>query len=95
MPYSVETNDRRAYDYHHCSPESFEALLKRQFDVLYREGERSGRVMTIAVHPFLTGAPHRIDALDNALKHILGHERVWCATGSEILESYLANGDVS
>lgn len=89
LPYSVETNDRRAYDHHHCTAKEFEDLLIRQFDVLYRESSASGRVMTIAVHPFLSGAPHRIDALDNALSYICKHEGVWRATGSEIVRQFL------
>ncbi|MCX8231428.1 MAG: polysaccharide deacetylase, partial [Alphaproteobacteria bacterium] len=63
---------------------------KRQFDVLYREGEESGRVMCIALHPFLIGVPHRIDALDDALSYICSHDHVWRATASEILDAYLA-----
>jgi hypothetical protein len=46
--------------------------------------------MAIALHPYLTGVPHRIDALDAALAHICRHERVWKATGSEIARHYLA-----
>jgi hypothetical protein len=42
------------------------SLLKPQFDTLYREGETVPRVMAIAVHPFVTGQPHRISALDAA-----------------------------
>ena len=30
--------------------------------MLYREGAEFGRVMAIALHPYLTGVPHRIDA---------------------------------
>jgi allantoinase len=87
LPYSVQTNDVPAYfDMKNSVPE-FEATLRRQFDTLYREG---GRVMAIAVHPFVTGQPHRIWALDSALEYICGHEGVWCATGSEIIEHYLA-----
>jgi allantoinase len=95
MPYSVETNDRRAYDFHHCTPPEFEALIRRQFDVLYREGETSGRVLALAVHPFLTGAPHRIGALDAALEYICSHDGVWKATGSEILEHFLKQKGIS
>ena len=39
--------------------------------------------MAIALHPYLTGVPHRIGALDAALEHILRHESVWRATGAE------------
>ena len=42
-------------------------MLRRQFDTLYREGETIPRVMAIVVHPFVTGQPHRIGALDAKL----------------------------
>jgi hypothetical protein len=32
--------------------------------------------------------PHRIDALDAALKYICKHKRVWKATGSEIIRHF-------
>ncbi len=65
-------------------------MICRQFDVLYREGAESGRVMAIALHPYLTGVPHRIDAFDAALGYICGHARVWKATGAEIARHYRA-----
>jgi peptidoglycan/xylan/chitin deacetylase (PgdA/CDA1 family) len=93
LPYSVEANDRRAYEYYHLTPEEFAALLIRQFDVLYREGAHQARVMTIALHPFLSGAPHRIDSLEFALAHITKHEGVWRATGSEVVAHFLRQQD--
>jgi peptidoglycan/xylan/chitin deacetylase (PgdA/CDA1 family) len=65
-------------------------MLKRQFDTLYREGETVPRVMAIAVHPFVTGQPHRIGALDAALEYICSHEGVWRATGWEIVQHFLS-----
>jgi hypothetical protein len=55
LPYSVQTNDVPAYFEMKASVPEFEAMLKRQFDTLYREGEIVPRVMAIAVHPFVTG----------------------------------------
>jgi hypothetical protein len=46
--------------------------------------------MHIAIHPYLTGMPYRIDALDAALKYICKHKKVWKATGSEIARHYRA-----
>jgi allantoinase len=46
--------------------------------------------MAIALHPYLTGVPHRIDAFDAALAYICRHARVWKATGSEIARHYRA-----
>jgi hypothetical protein len=34
-----------------------------------------GRVLGIALHPFLIGAPHRIRYLDHALSHIVSHDK--------------------
>jgi len=88
LPYSVQTNDVPAYfDMKNSVPE-FEATLCRQFDTLYREGAATGKVMAIAVHPFLTGQPHRIVALDRALEYICRHPGVWKATGWEIVQHY-------
>ncbi len=90
VPYSSEMNDLPAFLRANRTAEEFATMIKRQFDVLYREGAESGRVMCIALHPFLIGVPHRIDALDDALGYISGHEGVWKATASEIMDAYLA-----
>jgi peptidoglycan/xylan/chitin deacetylase (PgdA/CDA1 family) len=92
IPYSAEINDKVAVEYHHVTPEEFERMIRRTFDVLYREGERSGRVMAIALHPYLFGVPHRIGALDAALGYIASKPGVWLATGEEIVEHYLKSG---
>ena len=91
LPYSVQTNDVPAYFDFKVSVPEFEQMLRRQFDVLYRESQHSGRVMAIAVHPFVTGQPHRIVALERALEHICSHSGVWLATGCEIVEHYLSS----
>jgi allantoinase len=59
--------------------------------VLYREGAQSGRVMAIALHPYIIGVPHRIGALDAALEYICKHEGVWRTTGAEIARHYRAH----
>jgi peroxiredoxin len=68
--------------------QDFHRRICDAFDVLYEEGERTGRVMGIALHPFLIGAPHRIKYLDKALSYISSHQKVWFATGHEIIEVY-------
>jgi len=90
VPYSLHLNDKSALEMRYGTPADFEKMICDQFDVLYREGEQSGRVMAIALHPYLIGAPYRIGALDRALAYISRHEKVWKATGSEIAQHYLA-----
>ena len=48
----------------------------------YADGEATGRVMAIALHPMITGQPHRAKYLDQALGYVTGHRHVWLATGS-------------
>jgi hypothetical protein len=92
LPYSTDINDKPAYEREFRSPDEFASMITRQFDMLYKEGAESGRVMAIALHPYLSGVPHRIGALDAALDHICRHDGVWRATGSEIVEHYLKSG---
>jgi allantoinase len=90
VPYSYSINDKPAFEVHHRTADEFEAMIKAQFDVLWHEGTTAGRVMAIALHPYIIGAPHRIGALDRALEHICRHEGVWLATGNEIAEHFLS-----
>jgi len=90
VPYSMDINDAIEYRYH-TEGEEFAQMIMDHFDTLYREGEHSGRVMAIALHPYLYGTPHRIRFLDKALAYIKGHSDVWWATGEEIADHYIAN----
>jgi len=91
VPYSQELNDKPAFEKHNFTAAQFQEMICRQFDVLYREGAQSGRVMAIALHPYITGVPHRIGALDKALEYISKHDKVWKATGAEIARHYAAH----
>lgn len=92
LPYSTEINDLPAFHRYFRSVEEFDSMIRRQFDILYREGAESGRVMAIALHPFVIGMPHRIWALESGLDYIRGHEGVWFATGEEIVDAWIASG---
>ena len=88
VPYSYDINDKQAFERRNASASDFREMICRQFDVLYREGQESGRVMHIALHPYLTGLPYRIDALDQALAYICRHAEALLATGREIARYY-------
>jgi allantoinase len=59
--------------------------------VLYREGQQSGRVMCIALHPFLIGQPHRVRYLDEILSYILSHQGVWQTTADDLADYFYQN----
>jgi allantoinase len=90
IPYSIELNDMPLFNMPSIAIGEFERRVCETFDVLYEEGGKSGRVMAIALHPFLIGAPHRIRTLDRALAYVASHGQVWFATGSEIIAAYRA-----
>ena len=90
IPYTLDLNDMPLFNNPSISIEDFERRIRDTFDVLYEEGETCGRVMCIALHPFLIGAPHRIRYLARALAHIASHDGAWLATGSEIIDAYRA-----
>ena len=86
LPYSVDLNDTVMHRQGHDA-EEFSQLIRDQFDTLYAEG---GRVMCIALHPYVSGQPHRIGLLDGALAYVMSHDGVWQATGEEIADWYYA-----
>jgi allantoinase len=91
IPYSIEINDMGLVLKQNLTGPEFRDRITDQFDTLYAEAENCGRVMAIALHPFLTGQPYRIRYLQEALDYILSHEGVWVTTGTEIAEYYAKN----
>lgn len=87
LPYSMEINDSIAWR-RGQEGAAFAQKICDEFDTLYAEGAEHGKVMNIAVHPFIMGQPHRIEHLAKALDYVLSHSGVWCATGSEIIAWY-------
>ena len=90
VPYTVETNDITMMALQqHTSDEMFRRGAD-QFDRLYMESERITRVMAISLHPYITGAPHRIAYLEKLYAHILERPGVLMWTGEQILDWYKA-----
>lgn len=90
VPYSVDLNDavilRQGLD-----AEEFAQMAVDHFATLYAEGATNGRVMCLAIHPYIMGQPHRARHLDTMLREICAHQDVWHATGEEIADWYYAN----
>jgi len=90
VPYSMELNDVPVFTQHFDTSE-FVAMAKAQLDVLRREADddAGGRVMCVALHPYLMGMPHRVDGLAAMLDYLMSHDDVWQTTASRIAEHYL------
>lgn len=86
MPYTVELNDVvvSAVQQH-----SSDEILRRgldQFSRLYAEGADSVRIMTISLHPYLSGVPHRIGYIEQLYAHLCKQDHVEFMTGAEIVD---------
>lgn len=88
VPYSIELNDISLFVGKALPPQDFYQMVVDQFDLLYAEGEQSGRVMCLALHPFVINLPFRHRWLDKALEYITGHDHVWLTTSDEIADWY-------
>jgi allantoinase len=89
MPHPIDIDDYTILVQNHHSEDEFTAQLCDQFDLLWDEaGTQGGRVMAISLHPWITGQPYRIGALEKALQHITSRRQVWSATGAEILDAW-------
>lgn len=93
LPYTVETNDIAVYALQNHASDAFYTRGKAQFDRLYQESAENARVMAISIHPYITGVPHRIAALEQLLDYVAGHEGVAWMTASEIGDWYRAEMD--
>jgi peptidoglycan/xylan/chitin deacetylase (PgdA/CDA1 family) len=89
VPYTVELNDVGIFAFKSLTGPEFLQMVKDQFDQLYADAESSGRVMALALHPFVIGQAFRARYLDQALEYIAAQDGVWLTTSDEIAEHYL------
>ncbi len=89
IPYSLDANDMRFINPQGFgSAEEFFVYLRDAFDVLYAEGERAPKMMSVGLHCRLAGRPGRAAGLLRFLDHIAKHDRVWIATRRTIAEHW-------
>lgn len=86
LPISLPLDDVNALWDRRMDVDRYGAMIKETFDVLYREGAHTGKLLVLHLHPWLIGQPFRIGVLEDALGHIMRREGVWAATGSQIVD---------
>ena len=88
LPYCLAINDsdhflRLAL----TGPQYYQSVVE-QFDVMVSESQKQSRVLGLPLHPFVAGIPANIKYLKQAIQHMKQSNRVWFATGTEIVEAY-------
>jgi allantoinase len=90
LPYNFELHDIVVMSLQGHSADVFYQRTKDQFDCLYEEAKERAKIMAIAVHPYLSGVPHRIGHVRRTFEEILSKPGVVTWDGSKILDWYLA-----
>jgi peptidoglycan/xylan/chitin deacetylase (PgdA/CDA1 family) len=88
LPYSVELNDIPMMIIQHHASSQWQQRCADYFDRLHAEGATRPRVMAMAIHPYISGQPHRIKYLEAIYDYINRHEGVLHWNGAEILAWY-------
>lgn len=90
LPYTVEINDITIMV---SGQHESDAMLRRAidaFDCLYAESVESVRVMAFGVHPYVSGAAHRIRYFREMLDYFASHDGVAFWTGDQICDWFTA-----
>lgn len=78
VPYTLDNNDMRfATPQGFNSGEQFFVYLRDAFDVLYEEGEKTPRMMSVGLHCRLAGRPGRLAGLARFIEHTRRFDHVW------------------
>lgn len=91
VPYALDTNDMRfATAQGFNTGEQFYNYLKDAFDVLYQEGFKFPKLLSIGLHGRIAGRPARSAPLARFLDYVISHEDVWFATRIEVARHWQA-----
>jgi peptidoglycan/xylan/chitin deacetylase (PgdA/CDA1 family) len=76
VPYTLHMNDIVNYEGRYFSADAYAGDLKREFDVLYEEGEHRRRMMSVSAHDRIAGRPARMRVLEDFIQYAQSHPAV-------------------
>src|SRR5215510_10019945 len=88
LPYTVEINDITMMIVQHHPSDYLLGRARDQFDRLWLEGAKRPKIMALAIHPYISGQPHRIKYLEAIYDYVKGFDGVLHWNGEEILDWY-------
>ena len=88
LPYNFEIHDIVMMALQHLPSEVLYSRALDHFECLYAESAAQPKIMAIALHPYLSGVPHRIGHVRRTLETILAKKGVVAWDGAQILDWY-------
>ena len=90
VPYTMDANDMRFVQPQGFNTgEQFYQYLKDSFDVLYAEGAKTPRMMSVGLHCRLAGRPGRLASVERFLRYAAKKPKVWFARRIDIARHWL------
>ena len=90
IPYTLEVNDMKfAVAPGFGTADGWLQAMKDAFDMLYAEGARAPKMMSIGIHCRLAGRPSRAATLARFLDYVKSKPKVWVATRKEIAQHWM------
>jgi peptidoglycan/xylan/chitin deacetylase (PgdA/CDA1 family) len=88
MPYTVELNDIAMMAVQHHAAAEFETRCLDYFERVYAESRQRMKVMTIALHPYISGVPHRVRYVERVFEKLARRKGVAFWSGEQLLDWY-------
>jgi len=88
LPYSLELNDIAMMVVQQHAAGEFVTRTMDYFERVYQEGKERAKIMAIAVHPYISGVPHRIKYFETVLRRLRKQKGVLFWNGEKILDWY-------
>jgi peptidoglycan/xylan/chitin deacetylase (PgdA/CDA1 family) len=94
LPYTVELNDIPMMIVQHHESDHLYKRFTESFDRLYEESAERAKFISVAIHPYISGQPFRIKALEAIYDYVAKFDGVLHWNGEQILDWYTAMKDV-
>ena len=94
LPYTVELNDIPMMIVQHHESDHLYKRFVESFDRLYEESAERAKFVSIAIHPYISGQPFRIKALEAIYDYVAKFDGVLHWNGAEILDWYTKTANV-
>ncbi len=95
VPYTLEVTDAKFWTLPtfagFTQPDHFFNVMKGTFDRLYAEGAEHPQMMSVGLHPRISGRPSRARQLGKFLEYARGFDDVWFARRADIARWWLQN----
>ena len=89
MPLPTEIEDRFVIMDNLHAEASWADQVRDAGDLLLEEAQtQGGRILSLSLHPWVLGQPHRIKHLEAVLEYLTAKEAVWSAGAGEILKAF-------